>query len=76
MSYALQRLAHNALGACARLLSKIQGALMSEVLSHDEAFDLMPWFCQQCHMVQRVWGPSCPPTLPRDHLDISHLLDG
>ena len=38
MSYALQRLAHNAVGACAQAAGQIQRALVSAVLSHDEAF--------------------------------------
>ena len=39
---------------------------MSTVLSHDEAFCSMPWFCQRFHMVQRFGAPFCSPTLPRD----------
>ena len=38
MSYALQRLAHNAVGACAQLRAKFRGLLCQQSFPHDEAF--------------------------------------
>ena len=65
MSYALQRLAHNAVGACAQLRAKFRGLLCQQ------SFPIMRRLFDALDLPtvsygSEVWGPSCSPSLPRD----------
>ena len=67
MSYALQRLAHNAVGACAQpgLRAKFRGLLCQQ------SFPIMRRLFDALVLPivsygSEVWGPSCSPSLPRD----------
>ena len=65
MSYALQRLAHNAVDACAQLQAQFRGHLCQK------SFPMMrPLFdalvLPTVSYGSEVWGPFCSPTLPRD----------
>ena len=65
MSYALQRLAHNAVGACAQLRVKFRGLLCQKSFSMmRRLFDAL--VLPTVSYDSEVWGPSCSPTLPHD----------
>ena len=65
MSYALRRLAHNAVGACAQLRAKFIGLLCQKsfpMMRH--LFDAL--VLPTMSYGSELWGLSCSPTLPRD----------
>ena len=65
MSYALQRLAHNAVGACAQLRAKFRGLLCQKSFPMmRRLFDAL--VLPTVSYGSEVWGPFCSPTLPRD----------
>ena len=65
MSYALQRLAHNAVGACPQLWAKFRGLLCQQSFPiMRRLFDALVLPTVSCG--SEVWGPSCSPSLPRD----------
>ena len=65
MSYALQRLAHNAVGACAQLRAKFRGLFCQKSFPMmRRLFDAL--VLPTISYGSEVWGPFCSPTLPRD----------
>ena len=65
MSYALQRLAHNAVGACAKLRAKFRGLLCQQSFPMmRRLFDAL--VLPTMSYGSEVQGPSCSPSLPRD----------
>ena len=65
MSYALQRLAHNAVGACAQLRAKFRGLLCQQSFPMmRRLFDAL--VLPTVSYGSEVWGPFCSPTLPCD----------
>ena len=63
--YALQRLAHNAVGACAQLRAKFRGLLCQQSFPMmRRLFDAL--VLPTVSYGSEVWGPFCSPTLPRD----------
>ena len=59
MSCALQRLAHNGVGACAQLRAKFRGLLCQSFFPMiRRLFDAL--FCQRCRMVQRLVALVAP----------------
>ena len=65
MLYALQRLAHNAVGACAQLWAKFRGLLCQQSFPiMRRLFDAL--VLPTVSYGSEVWGPSCSPSLPRD----------
>ena len=65
MSYALQRLAHNAVGACAQLRAKFRGLLCQQSFPiMRRLFDAL--VLPTVSYGSEVWGPSCSPSLPLD----------
>ena len=59
MSYALQRLAHSVVGACAQLRAKFRGLLCQSFFPMiRRLFDAL--FCQRCRMVQRLVALVAP----------------
>ena len=65
MSYALQRLAHNAVGASAQLRAKFRGLLCQQSFPMmRRLFDAL--VLSTVSYGSEVWVPSCSPSLPRD----------
>ena len=61
----MQRLAHNAVGACAQLQAKFRGLLCQQ--SFPEMRHLFePLVLPTVSYVLEVWGPSCSPSVPPD----------
>jgi len=62
MSYALQRLAHNAVGACAQLRAKFRGLLCQQSFPiMRRLFDAL--VLPTVSYGSEVWGPSCSSSL-------------
>ena len=65
LSYALQRLAHNAVRACAKLRTKFRGLLCPK--SFPMMRRLFDALVLSTHLYSfESWGPSCSRSLPRD----------
>ena len=65
MSYALERLAHNAVGACAQLQAKFRGLLCQQSFPiMRRLFDALVF--PTLSYGSEIWGPSCSPSLPCD----------
>ena len=65
MSYALQRLAHNAVGACDQLRAKFRWLLCQQSFPMmRRLFDAL--VLPTVSYGSEIWGPSCTPSLPCD----------
>ena len=74
MSYALQHLAHNAVGACAQLWAKFKGLLCQKSFPMmRRLFDAL--VLPTVSYGSEVWGPFCSPSSPTLPRDIKKMAD-
>ena len=72
--YALQRLDHNDVGACAQLRAKFRGLLCQQSFAiMRRLFDAL--ILPTVSYGREVWGPSCSPSLPSLPRDIKKMAE-